>query len=50
MKNFTLGILLGKVAGDITFYLLVILSYEMQKWVKNNRHNKKYANPNSVVK
>jgi len=44
VKNFTLGILLGKVAGDITFYLLVILSYEMQKWVKNNRHNKKYGN------
>ena len=31
LKNFTLGILLGKIAGDITFYLLVILSYEMQK-------------------
>jgi len=31
LENFTLGILLGKIAGDITFYLLVILSYEMQK-------------------
>jgi len=34
VKNFALGILLGKIAGDITFYLLVILSYEMQKWLK----------------
>jgi hypothetical protein len=34
VKNFTLGILLGKIAGDITFYLLVILSYEMQKRLK----------------
>ncbi len=31
VENFTLGILLGKIAGDITFYLLVILSYEMKK-------------------
>ena len=30
LKNFTLGILLGKIAGDITFYMLVILSYEMK--------------------
>jgi len=34
VKNLTLGILLGKIAGDITFYLLVILSYEMQKRLK----------------
>ena len=34
VKNFTLGILLGKIAGDITFYLLVILSYEMKKKLK----------------
>ena len=35
LKNFTLGILLGKIAGDLTFYFLVILSYEMKK-----RHKK----------
>lgn len=34
IKSFTLGILLGKIAGDITFYLLVILSYEMKKKLK----------------
>lgn len=34
LKNFTLGILLGKIAGDFTFYMLVILSYEMKKRVK----------------
>lgn len=31
MGNFTLGIVLGKLAGDITFYCLVILSYELKK-------------------
>ncbi len=34
LKNFTLGILIGKIAGDITFYFLVILSYEMRKRFK----------------
>ena len=34
VRNFTLGILLGKIAGDITFYLMVIISYEMQKRLK----------------
>lgn len=34
LKNFTLGILLGKIAGDFTFYILVILSYEMKNFVK----------------
>ena len=34
MKNFTLGILAGKIAGDCTFYMLVILSYEMKKRYK----------------
>jgi len=33
-ENFAIGILLGKIAGDITFYLIVILSYEMKKRVK----------------
>lgn len=40
VRNFTLGILLGKIAGDITFYLMVIISYEMQKRLKF-QHNKK---------
>ncbi len=31
LKNFTLGILVGKIAGDITFYILVIASYEIRK-------------------
>jgi hypothetical protein len=30
LKNFTLGIFVGKIAGDITFYILVILSYEIR--------------------
>lgn len=34
-QNFTLGILVGKIAGDVTFYMLVILSYEIHK-----RHRK----------
>ena len=34
VNNFTMGILLGKIAGDITFYLLVIFSYEMKKKLK----------------
>jgi hypothetical protein len=34
VESFTLGIFLGKIAGDITFYLLVILSYEMKKKLK----------------
>lgn len=34
LNDFTLGILLGKIAGDISFYMLVILSYEMKKRVK----------------
>jgi hypothetical protein len=35
LKNFPLGILAGKIAGDITFYILVILSYE----IKNKKLN-----------
>ena len=31
LKNFTFGILMGKFAGDLTFYILVILSYEIRK-------------------
>jgi len=31
LKNLALGILVGKIVGDCTFYLLVILSYELIK-------------------
>jgi len=31
LHNFTLGILVGKLVGDFTFYLMVILSYELKK-------------------
>ena len=31
LKTFTLGIFVGKIAGDITFYILVIISYEIKK-------------------
>jgi hypothetical protein len=34
LKNFTLGIFVGKFTGDLTFYMLVILSYEMKKRYK----------------
>ena len=35
LKNFTFGILIGKIAGDFTFYLLVITSYELKKKLKS---------------
>ena len=35
LKNFTLGILVGKLVGDVTFYLLVIMSYEIKKYKSN---------------
>ncbi len=31
LNNFMLGIFIGKIAGDGTFYVLVILSYEIGK-------------------
>jgi O-antigen/teichoic acid export membrane protein len=40
LENFTLGILTGKIAGDITFYMLVILSYELAKWHKKTNNIK----------
>ncbi len=42
LNNFTLGILAGKIAGDVCFYFLVILSYELikkKKGIKNNDAN-----------
>ncbi len=35
LNNVPLGILVGKIAGDFTFYGLVILSYELNKKNKN---------------
>lgn len=32
--NFTLGILIGKIVGDLSFYFLVICSYEIIKYKK----------------
>jgi hypothetical protein len=31
LGNFTLGIFVGKIVGDVTFYFFVILSYEINK-------------------
>ena len=31
LKNFTIGIFVGKIVGDLTFYILVICSYEIRK-------------------
>ncbi|MDZ4757916.1 MAG: hypothetical protein SGJ10_07245 [Bacteroidota bacterium] len=31
LDNFMLGILVGKIVGDITFYIFVIISYELNK-------------------
>ena len=40
LNNFTLGIIAGKIAGDVCFYFLVILSYELiKKKIKNNGAN-----------
>jgi hypothetical protein len=39
LNNFTLGIIAGKIVGDISFYFLVILSYELIK----NRNTKNNA-------
>ncbi len=39
LKNFMLGILVGKSIGDLTFYFLVILSYETKKrYAKHESH------------
>src|SRR5207245_9266853 len=32
LKNYPLGILAGKIASDIVFYLFVILIYELRIW------------------
>lgn len=47
LKNFTLGILVGKFAGDIAFYILTILSYELINRYKK-RNGTKINTPNSL--
>lgn len=37
LKNFTLGILIGKLVGDLAFYLLVIISYELKNYKKASK-------------
>jgi hypothetical protein len=42
LNNFTVGIIAGKIAGDVCFYFLVIMSYELikkKKKFKNNASN-----------
>ena len=33
----TIGVLAGKIAADVTFYLPVIASYEFQRWMGGRR-------------
>jgi hypothetical protein len=35
IKNFTIGVLVGKIVGDFAFYILVIISYEIAIKHKN---------------
>jgi hypothetical protein len=37
LKNYTIGILMGKVASDICFYIPVILSYELRIFALKRR-------------
>jgi hypothetical protein len=37
LTNFSLGILVGKIAGDFTFYVVVICSYELTKRIKTKQ-------------
>lgn len=39
LVNFTLGIFIGKLAGDVTFYILVILSYGIKEKIKKRNTN-----------
>ena len=32
-----IGVIVGKIAADVTFYLPVIASYELQRWVARRR-------------
>jgi hypothetical protein len=37
LKNYPLGILAGKIASDIVFYLPVIISYELRIWISERK-------------
>jgi hypothetical protein len=37
LRNYPLGILTGKIASDIVFYLPVIISYELRIWLSERR-------------
>jgi hypothetical protein len=37
LRNYPLGILVGKIASDIVFYLPVIISYELRLWLSERR-------------
>jgi len=39
LNNIMLGILVGKIAGDIVFYFLVIISYELIKYRQHRKEN-----------
>ena len=37
LRNYPLGILAGKIASDIVFYLPVIISYELRIWLSERK-------------
>jgi len=39
LNNVMLGIFIGKIVGDVSFYFLVILSYEIIKRRQNHLKN-----------
>jgi hypothetical protein len=39
LANFTLGIFIGKLVGDVTFYVLVILSHGIKEKIKKRHTN-----------
>jgi hypothetical protein len=40
LKSVMLGVFVGKIAGDVSFYFLVILSYEFINHHKNKKETK----------
>ena len=45
LNNFFYGILVGKFLGDLSFYLLVVLSYEVRGYAKDKVRDKTFAKP-----
>lgn len=41
LANFTVGIIIGKLVGDVTFYVLVILSHGIKEKIKKRNSNGK---------